>query len=92
MNSCTGHVQTEGIYKDVLKNVEQRFDTSNDKLERPLSKVKNKKVIGLMKDELRSTVRRELVELGAKLLPVPLRFLTDDKNESKKPKDTKIVS
>ena len=45
-----------------------------------------------MKDELRSTVRTELVELGAKLLLAPLRFLTDDKNESKKPKDTKIVS
>ena len=92
MNCCTGHIQTEGIYKEVLKNVEKRFDTSNDELERPLSKVKNKKVIGLMKDELRSKVRRELVELGAKLLPAPLTFLTDDKNESKKPKDAKIVS
>ena len=34
------------------KDVETRFDTSNNELGRSLSKGKNKKVIGLMRDEL----------------------------------------
>ena len=34
------------------KYVEARFDTSNFEIDRPLTKGKNKKVIGLMKDEL----------------------------------------
>ena len=33
------------------EDVETRFDTSNYELDRPLPKGKNKKVIGLMKDE-----------------------------------------
>ena len=37
---------------DITKNVEKRFDTSNYELERPMPKGKNKKVIGLMKDDL----------------------------------------
>ena len=46
------HVKADGIYKDIPEDVETRFDTSNFELERPLPKEKNKKVIGLMKDEL----------------------------------------
>ena len=34
------------------KDVETRFDTSNYQLDRPLPIGKNKKVIGLMRDEL----------------------------------------
>ena len=37
---------------DIAKDVETRFDTSNYELDWPLPKGKNKKVIGLMKDEL----------------------------------------
>ena len=40
------------IYKDIAEDVETRFYTSNYKLDRPLPKGKNKKVIGLIKDEL----------------------------------------
>ena len=46
------YVKTERIYVDIAKDVETRSDTSNYKLDRPLTKEKNKKVIGLMKDEL----------------------------------------
>ena len=46
------HLKTEGIYKDIAEDVETWFDTSNFELEIPLPKGKNKKVIGLMKDEL----------------------------------------
>ena len=40
------------IYKDIAEEFEARFGTSNYELDRPIPKRKNKKVIGLMKDEL----------------------------------------
>ena len=40
------------IYKDITEDVETRFDTSNYELNRLLPKGKNKKVIGVMKNEL----------------------------------------
>ena len=43
-------VKTED--KDIAEDVETGLDTSNFALDRPLPKGKNKKVIGLMKDEL----------------------------------------
>ena len=46
------HIKTEDFYKDIADNVEKRFDTSNYEVIRPLPAGKNKKVIGLMKDEL----------------------------------------
>ena len=46
------HIKTEDFYKDIANDVEKRFDTSNYECDRPLSTGKNKKVIGLMKDEL----------------------------------------
>ena len=51
-DSLIVHVKTEDIHKEIAKDVETRFDTSNFELERLLLKGKNKKVIGLMKDEL----------------------------------------
>ena len=38
--------------EDIADHVETRFDTANYELDRPLSKWKTNKVIGLMKDEL----------------------------------------
>ena len=40
------------FYKDVANDVENRFDNSNYEVSRPLPMGRNKKVIGLMKDEL----------------------------------------
>ena len=47
-------IGTEDFYSDILPDVESRFDTSGYRNERsrPLPDGKNKKVIGLMKDEL----------------------------------------
>ena len=45
------HVQTDDIYKDIAKDVESRFGTLNFEIDRPVPKGKNKKVIGLMKEE-----------------------------------------
>ena len=52
-------IKTEDIYSDIAKDVENRFDSSNYELDRPLSKGKNKKVICLMKDELGSKITDE---------------------------------
>ena len=46
------YIETDGTCKDIAEDVETRFDTSDYELDRPLPKGKNKKVIGLMKDEL----------------------------------------
>ena len=45
-------IKTEDFYKDIAEDVEARFDTSAYSNNRPLPIGKNKKVIGLMKDEL----------------------------------------
>ena len=46
------NVKTEDFYKDISENVIERFDTSNYIHDRPLPIGINKKVLGLMKDEL----------------------------------------
>ena len=44
--------KTDDIYKVIAKEVETKFDTSSYQLNRLFPKGKNKKVIGLIKDEL----------------------------------------
>ena len=61
------HNKTEDFYKDIADDVEKRFDTSNYEVNRPLPKGKNKKVIGLMKDELGGKIMKELVALRPKI-------------------------
>ena len=45
------HMETEDVYEDIANDVEKRFDGSNYEVNGPLSTGKNKKEIGLMKDE-----------------------------------------
>ena len=45
-------IKKDGIYKIIAEDVKIRFDTSNNELDRPLPKGKNKKGVGLLKDEL----------------------------------------
>ena len=83
------YIKTD-IYKDIVEDSETRFDTSNYELEcnsidRPLSKGKNKKLIGLMKDELGGKIMRKFAGLRAK----NYRYLIDVGSEDKKTKDTK---
>ena len=61
------HIKTEEFCKDIADDVEKRFDTSNYEVNRPLPKGKNKKVIGLMKDELGGTIMTEFVALRPKI-------------------------
>ena len=60
------HIKTEDFYKDIADDVEKRFDTSNYEVNRPLLIGKNKKVIGLMKDELGGKIMTEFVALRPK--------------------------
>ena len=54
-------VKTEDFYKDIAGDVEARFDTSGYVPNRPLPVGKNKKVIGLMKDELGGEIMKALL-------------------------------
>ena len=45
-------MEKQNIFIKILQDVEQKFDTSNFDLDRLLPKEKNKKLIGLMKDEI----------------------------------------
>ena len=72
------------FYEDITNDVEKRFDTSNYEVDRPLPKGKNKKVIGLMKDELGGKIITEFVALRSKTYS----YLTGDCKEDKKAKGT----
>ena len=79
------NIKAEDFYKDIANDVKKRFDTSNYEVDWPLSTVKNKKVIGLMKDELGGRIIAEFVALR----PKTYSYLTDDCKEDKKAKGTK---
>ena len=79
------HIKTEDFYKDIAHGVEKGFDTSNYEVNRPFPTGKNKKVIGLMKDELGRKIMTEFVALR----PKTYSYLADDCKEDKKGKGTK---
>ena len=81
------NIKTNDFYKDIAIDVENRFDTSNYEVKRPLPMRRNKKVIGLMKDELGGKMITEFVTLR----PKTYSYLTDDGKEDKKGKGTKKV-
>ena len=62
-NSLIYCIKTEDFYKDIADDAETRFDTSGYVPDRPLPVGKNKKVIGLMKDELGGEIMKEFVSL-----------------------------
>ena len=57
----------EDFHKDIADDVEARFDTSGYVPDLPLPIDLNKKVIGLMKDELGGEIMREFVSLQSKM-------------------------
>ena len=68
-DSFVYEIETEDFYKDISKDVKKRFDTSgyskDDNRSLPIGK--NKKVIGLMEDELGGKIMTEFVALRAKM-------------------------
>ena len=78
---------TKDFFADISDDVERWFDTSNydENYKRPLPIDKNKKVIGLFKDELGGRIMNEFCALRAKTYS----YLMDDNSEVKKSKGTK---
>ena len=92
-DSFVYEIETEDFYKDIAGDVEVRFDTSNydnkgaytkDEF-RPLDIGKNKKVLGLMKDELGGWIMIEFCALRAKMYA----YKKLDNKEDKRCKGTK---
>ena len=77
-------IETEDFYKDIAEDVKDRFDTSGYNPDRPLPVGLNKKVIGLMKDELGGEIMTEFVMLRPKVYAYKTRSA-----ESKKCKGNK---
>ena len=86
-DSFVMHIKTEDFYKDIAGDVERWFDTSNydEKDKRPLPIGKNKKVIGMFKDELGGKIMIEFCALRAKAYA----YKSDDDTERKEAKGTK---
>ena len=78
-------IKTNNFYKDIANDVENSFDSSNYEVNRPFPMGKNKKVIGLMKDERGGKIITEFVTLR----PKTYSYLTDDGKGDKKAKGTK---
>ena len=85
MDSFVMHIKTNDFYKDISDDVGNKFDTSNYEVKRPLPIGKNKKVIGLMKDELGGVIITEFIALR----PKTYSYLTDNDKIDKKAKGTK---
>ena len=79
------NIKTKDFYKDIAMEVKEMFDTSNCIFDRPLPIGVNKKVIGLMKDELGGGIITEFVALR----PKAYSYITNDFTELKKAKGTR---
>ena len=79
------HIKTNYFYKDISDDVDNRFDTSKYEVKRPLPIGKNKKVIGVMKDELGGEIITEFIALR----PKTYSYLSDNDKIDKKAKGTK---
>ena len=66
-DSLVYDIKTKDFYKDIAEDVEARFDRSGYEPNRPLPIGKNKKVIGLMKDELGGKIMKEFISLRPKM-------------------------
>ena len=66
-DSLVYKIKTKDFHKDIAEEVEARFDTNGYVPDRPLPIGKNKKVIGLMKDELGGKITKEFISLRPKM-------------------------
>ena len=78
-------IKTDDFYEDIANDAKEWFDTSNYDNNRPLPIGKNKKVIGLFKDESGGKIMIEFVGITAKTYA----YLMDNDTEYKKAKGTK---
>ena len=82
MDSFIMHIKIE----DIADYVEKNYDTSNYTVERPLPMGMNKKVTGMMKDELKGKIIKEFIELR----PKSYSYLTDDGKIDKSKRNKKM--
>ena len=75
------------FFEDIANDVENRFDTSNYEVNRPLLMGRNKKIIGFMKDKLGGKIITEFITLR----PKSYSYLTDDGKKIKRLKEQKSV-
>ena len=66
-NSLVYNIKADNFYKDFAGDVKARFDMSGYSKDHPLLVGVNKKVIGLMKDELGRRIMTEFMLLRLKL-------------------------
>ena len=80
-DSLMYEIPTEDFYKDIAPDIDQKFDTSNFEKDHisGIASVKNKKVIGMMKDEAGGKQITEFVGLRSKLYS----FKFDEEEEKK---------
>ena len=79
------HILKQRLFSDTNNDVEKWFDTSNyDEKDRTLPIGKNKKALGLFKDELGGKIMKEFWTLRLKTYA----YLLDDDSEIKRAKET----
>ena len=85
-DSFVMNIKTEDFYKDIASDVERWFDTSNydEKDKRPLPIGKNKKVIGMFKDELGGKIMTEFCALRAKAYAFLIDYFSNEDYEKNK--------
>ena len=69
-DSLIYNIEMEDFYKDIAEDVPARFDTSGYNPDRPLPVGLNKKVIGLMKDEIGGEIMTEFMTLRPKMYAI----------------------
>ena len=84
-DSFVVNIKTKDFYKDISQDVNKRFDTSSYTFDRPSLTGINKKVIGLMKDELGGDIITEFVALR----PKAYSYVTNNFIDMEKAKGTK---
>ena len=65
-DSLIPFIKTEHFYEDIADDVQKIFDTSDYEVDIPLPTGKNKKVIGLIKDEVGGRIMKEFIALRPK--------------------------
>ena len=65
-DSFVVYIKADDIYIDIAGDIETKFDAWNYELDKPLPKGKNKKLIGLMRNELGEKIMTKLLGLRAK--------------------------
>ena len=85
-DSFVMQIKTEDFYKDIANDIERWFDTSNyyEKDNRPFPKGKNKRVIGMFKDELGRKIMTEFCAFRAKAYSFLIVEYSDDDYEKSK--------